>query len=73
MELRSNDAAVKGARNMLSKEEYALAFSVRHGSKVKRCSSEGCTSYAKKGGVCVRHGAVKSKIIVSYLPLMGGI
>ena len=30
---------------------------MRHGAKVKLCSSEGCTSIAKEGGVCVRHGA----------------
>jgi hypothetical protein len=30
---------------------------MRHGAKVKLCSSEGCTSHAQKGGVCVRHGA----------------
>jgi hypothetical protein len=29
----------------------------RHGGKVKRCSSEGCTNGAVKGGVCKRHGA----------------
>jgi hypothetical protein len=30
----------------------------RHGAKVKRCSSEGCTNHAQKGGImCVRHGA----------------
>jgi hypothetical protein len=30
---------------------------VKHGAKVKRCSSEGCKNIVKKGGVCVRHGA----------------
>jgi hypothetical protein len=30
---------------------------IRHGAKVKGCSSEGCTNIALKGGVCVRHGA----------------
>ena len=30
---------------------------MRHGAKVKGCSSEGCTNYAMKGGVCIRHGA----------------
>mmetsp|Transcript_14646 Transcript_14646/g.30044 ORF Transcript_14646/g.30044 Transcript_14646/m.30044 type:complete len:184 (+) Transcript_14646:162-713(+) len=29
----------------------------RHGAKVKRCSSKGCTNKAVKGGVCVKHGA----------------
>jgi hypothetical protein len=31
----------------------------KHGArvKVKRCSSEGCTNIAVKGGVCIRHGA----------------
>jgi len=28
-----------------------------HGAQYKRCSHEGCTSKAKKGGVCFRHGA----------------
>jgi hypothetical protein len=28
---------------------------VRHGAKLKRCSSDGCTSHAQKGGVCKRH------------------
>jgi hypothetical protein len=33
----------------------------RHGAKVipKVCSSEGCTSLARKGGVCIKHGAKK--------------
>lgn len=32
---------------------------MRHGAKVeyKRCSVEGCTNVARKGGVCRRHGA----------------
>jgi hypothetical protein len=30
---------------------------VRHGAKVRRCSSEGCSNQAVKGGVCMRHGA----------------
>ena len=30
---------------------------IRHGGKVKLCSSEGCTNHSKKGGVCMRHGA----------------
>jgi hypothetical protein len=30
---------------------------VRHGAKLKRCSSDGCTNKAQKGGVCWRHGA----------------
>eukprot|EP00984_Skeletonema_dohrnii_P010907 scaffold4291_cov76-Skeletonema_dohrnii-CCMP3373.AAC.3 len=30
---------------------------MRHGAKIKKCSSEGCTTYAQKGGVCIRHGA----------------
>ncbi len=30
---------------------------MKHGAKVKRCSSEGCTKFAQKGGVCIRHGA----------------
>jgi hypothetical protein len=34
---------------------------VRHGAKVKLCSSDGCTNYAQRGGVCVRHGATWTK------------
>ena len=30
---------------------------MRHGGKIKLCSHDGCTKYAKKGGVCIRHGA----------------
>ena len=30
---------------------------IRHGAKVKTCSTEGCTNQVVKGGVCVRHGA----------------
>jgi hypothetical protein len=30
---------------------------VKHGAKVKRCSTEGCTNFVVKGGVCVKHGA----------------
>ncbi len=30
---------------------------MRHGVKVKRCSSEGCTNQAQRRGVCKRHGA----------------
>jgi len=26
----------------------------------KLCSSAGCTDYAKKGGVCMRHGAFRN-------------
>jgi hypothetical protein len=34
---------------------------IRHGAKVKLCSSDGCTNIAVKGGVCIRHGAEKKK------------
>ena len=34
---------------------------MRHGAKVKQCSSERCTNYAQKGGVCVRHGAKRKR------------
>ena len=30
---------------------------MRHGAKIKRCSSEGCTNQVIKWGVCIRHGA----------------
>ena len=28
---------------------------MKHGAKVKLCSSEGCTNIAVKGGVCMKH------------------
>ena len=34
---------------------------MRHGAKRKKCSHEGCTNNAVKGGVCVRHGAKHSR------------
>ena len=31
---------------------------MKHGAKQRKtCGHEGCTNYARKGGVCVRHGA----------------
>ena len=33
---------------------------IRHGAKVKRCSSEGCTNQAQNGGVCKRDGAYRT-------------
>jgi hypothetical protein len=33
---------------------------MRHGAKVKQCSSEGCKNIAQKGGVCRRHGAYRN-------------
>jgi len=30
---------------------------MKHGAKVKLCSSDGCTNISRKGGVCMRHGA----------------
>ena len=36
---------------------------IKHGAKVKKCSSEGCTHRVQEGGVCIRHGAkVKIKL-----------
>ena len=32
---------------------------MKHGAKVKLCSSDGCTNQVIKGGVCVKHGAKK--------------
>ena len=37
---------------------------VKHGAKVKLCSSEGCTNQVIKGGVCIRHGAKVKRCIV---------
>ena len=33
----------------------------RHGAKVKLCSVDGCTNQTAKGGVCIRHGAIKKR------------
>jgi len=33
----------------------------RHGAKIKRCNSEGCTNQVVKGGVCHRHGAKRKR------------
>ena len=30
---------------------------MRHGANVKRCKIDGCTTQARKNGLCVRHGA----------------
>jgi hypothetical protein len=30
---------------------------IRHGAKIKVCSSGGCTKGAQNEGVCIRHGA----------------
>jgi len=30
---------------------------MRHGAKLKLCSSDGCTNQFYRGGVCMRHGA----------------
>ncbi|KAK1748071.1 hypothetical protein QTG54_000010, partial [Skeletonema marinoi] len=35
----------------------ARGVCIRHGAKVKRCSSEGCTNQARSGGMCIRHRA----------------
>ena len=29
---------------------------MKHGAEKKQCSVEGCTTLARKGGVCVKHG-----------------
>ncbi len=41
---------------------------MKHGADVKRCSIEECTNFAKKGGVCRRHGTK-----VPALPPLCGI
>ncbi len=33
---------------------------MKHGEKFKRCSSDGCSNYSKKGGVCIKHGAYRN-------------
>ena len=30
---------------------------MKHGAKVKLCSSDGCKNISVKGGVCIKHGA----------------
>eukprot|EP00986_Skeletonema_menzelii_P016768 scaffold15845_cov97-Skeletonema_menzelii.AAC.1 len=35
---------------------------IKHGAKIKRCSSEGCTNQAKRGGMCMRHGAYRNAL-----------
>ena len=32
---------------------------MRHGAKVKLCSTDGCTNQVVRGGVCIQHGAIK--------------
>ncbi len=34
---------------------------IKHGAKHKRFSRDGCTSIAKKGGLCIRHGAKEKR------------
>eukprot|EP00984_Skeletonema_dohrnii_P012791 scaffold5219_cov148-Skeletonema_dohrnii-CCMP3373.AAC.9 len=60
MEQRSNDAAAKddaliteGCTNIVINRGVCI----RHGAKIKKCSSEGCTNQVQRGGVCMRHGA----------------
>jgi len=36
---------------------------MRHGTKVKLCSFEGCTNQVVKIGVCIRHGAKKGNAL----------
>eukprot|EP00984_Skeletonema_dohrnii_P008634 scaffold3203_cov95-Skeletonema_dohrnii-CCMP3373.AAC.3 len=40
---------------MVAKKKYSYECSAH--AKRKRCSSEGCTKFAQKRGVCIRHGA----------------
>ena len=57
---RGNYAVVMDAQMVLFVEECALDI---HAAKVgyKRCSSDGCTNLAQKGGVCIKHGAMKKR------------
>ena len=34
---------------------------MKHGAKVKRCASEGCTNLSRKGGVCIKHEAKETR------------
>jgi len=52
---RSNCAAVTDAKIIFK----IGGVCVRHGTKLKRCSSEGCSNQVKKEGVCRRHGAYR--------------
>jgi len=69
MEQRSSDVATMVVSIDSRREEFVFT----HGAKgsLKRCSFLGCTSYAKKGGVCYRH--CSKSINIYNNPLQGVI
>jgi hypothetical protein len=42
---------------------------IRHGAKVKLCSSDGCINQVIKGGVCVKHGQTSNDAAVKDSPI----
>eukprot|EP00986_Skeletonema_menzelii_P010840 scaffold5410_cov112-Skeletonema_menzelii.AAC.10 len=57
---RLSDAAVMDAQIKLRQEECAL------GTVQRSLSSDGCTNYAQKGGVCIRHGTKRKLSMIVY-------
>ena len=63
---REIDLAARHEHNFQDPEVQAASLAARMaGSKKKKkyrytCSHEGCTNKAKKGGVCIRHGAKRN-------------
>jgi hypothetical protein len=45
-------------RDKMIKHEQQSRQMTKETKQRKRCSHEGCTNFAKKGGVCVTHGAM---------------
>eukprot|EP00985_Skeletonema_marinoi_P022485 scaffold14389_cov151-Skeletonema_marinoi.AAC.2 len=63
---QGRDATVRGVQTLPSKEECALGMGLRRNYAAAKdaqtkprdkCMHEECTNLAKKGGVCIRHGA----------------
>jgi len=50
---------------------------VKHGTKKKQCSREGCTNQAQIGEVCIRHGAINvdmnAPLRSAQILLQGGV
>ena len=58
---------MKDVPTMKSEEELAFG---RCQEEEKELKHEGCTNQAKKGGVCIRHGAKKKKKTCSHEGLL---
>lgn len=52
--------------------EDACVRIVRNGRYRYLCSSNGCTSYAKRGGVCYKHGAKVKRKMCSHIGCNSG-